>query len=172
LTWSEAGVGTVNASTGWALNVYFRKDAAGITAVGAADGAGGWDLELTATVTGAMAAGVWDWQAVATKGAASTTLDAGRLTILASLAYTGTPSSFDGRSEAEVELAEVRAAIRAIVVRGAAQYTIGSRSYSSLDLGRLTERESQLRAIVAREKAAARVSAGLGDPRNCFVRFG
>lgn len=34
------------------------------------------------------------------------------------------------------------------------------------------EREAQLKAIVAREKAAEKVAAGLGDPRNLFVRFG
>lgn len=165
-------MGTVNASQGWALNVYFRKAAAGITAVGAERSDGGWNLTLTAATTAGMAAGEWQWQAVTSKGAASTTLAAGRLEVLPSLAYSGTPSSFDGRSEAEIELAEVRAAIRALITKGATQYTIGSRSFTAIDLGKLTERESQLRAIVAREKAAARVAAGLGDPRNCFVRFG
>ena len=172
LTWVESAAGAVSSTDGWALNVYFRKAAAGITAAGTARGDGGWDLALTSTTTGTMAAGEWQWQAVATKAAASTTVDAGRLQILPGLAYTGTPSTFDGRSEAETELAEVRAAIRALITKGAQQYTIGSRSFSALDLGKLTERESQLKAIVAREKAAARVAAGLGDPRNVFVRFG
>ena len=67
--------------------------------------------------------------------------------------------------------AEVQTAIRALVSRGAQAYTIGSRSYTALDLGRLTARESQLKAIVAREKAAERVAAGLGDSRDLFVRF-
>jgi hypothetical protein len=171
LAWVEAAAGAVSSTDGWALNVYLRNAAAGITAVGADRGDGGWDLELTATTTGTMAAGEWQWQAVATKAAASTTLDAGRMQILPSLAYTGTPGTFDGRSEAETELAEVRAAIRTLITKGAQQYTIGSRSFTALNLGKLTERESQLRAIVAREKAAARVAAGLGDPRNVFVRF-
>jgi hypothetical protein len=34
------------------------------------------------------------------------------------------------------------------------------------------QRESQLKAIVAREKAAEKVAAGLGDPRSLYVRFG
>jgi hypothetical protein len=172
LEWIEAAAGAVSSADGWALNVYLRKAAAGITAVGAARTDGGWDLTLTATTTAAMGTGEGQWQAVASKDAASTTLDAGRLQILPSLVYSDTPAAFDGRSEAEIELAEVRAAIRALITKGAQQYTIGSRSFSALDLGKLTERESQLRAIVAREKAAARVAAGLGDPRNVFVRFG
>jgi hypothetical protein len=172
LEWDEAAAGSVSSNNGWALNVYFRKAAAGITAVGTANASGGWDLALTAATTAGMSSGEWSWQAQVSKASAVTTLSAGRLTVLQSLAYSGSPSAFDDRSEAEAELAEVRAAIRAIVVRGAAQYTIGSRSYSSLDLGRLTERESQLKAIVARERVAARLAAGLGDPRDCYVRFG
>ena len=92
--------------------------------------------------------------------------------MLASLAYTGTPATFDGRSEAEVELAEVRAAIRGLITGGVAQYTIGTRTATKLDLPKLMERESNLKAIVARERAAARLAAGLGDPRNLLVRFG
>ena len=33
------------------------------------------------------------------------------------------------------------------------------------------QREAQLKAIVAREKAAEKVAAGLGNPGNLFVRF-
>jgi len=172
LEWTEAAAGAVSSADGWALSVFYRLGSAGITAVGAARTDGGWDLTLTASTTTAMATGEWQWQAVASKGSVSTTLDAGRLQILPSLAYTGTPAAFDGRSETEIELAEVRAAIRLLITNRSAQYTIGSRSFTALDLGKLTERESQLKAIVAREKAAARVAAGLGDPRNCFVRFG
>ena len=47
-----------------------------------------------------------------------------------------------------------------------------SRSFTSNDLGQLMEREAQLKAIVARERAAEKVAAGLGDPRSLFVRFG
>ena len=35
----------------------------------------------------------------------------------------------------------------------------------------LIKRESQLKAIVNRERAAEKVAAGLGDPRSVFVRF-
>ena len=51
------------------------------------------------------------------------------------------------------------------------QYSIGNRSYTSNDLGLLMQREAQLKAIVARERAAEKIAQGLGDPRNVFVRF-
>jgi hypothetical protein len=159
-------------STSWTLAVYFRKGTAGATATGAARADGGWDLTLTATQTGALAVGRWDWQALATNGSAKATLRTGSLTVEASLAYSGTPASFDGRSQAEQDLEAVQAAIRALVVRGAQQYSIGSRSYTAMDVGKLMERESHLKGVVAREKAADRIAAGLGDPRNLFVRFG
>ena len=57
-------------------------------------------------------------------------------------------------------------------MKGAKQYTIGNRSFTAIDLAQLMEREAQLKAIVARERAAEKVAAGLGDPRNLFVRFG
>jgi hypothetical protein len=118
-----------------------------------------------------MDAGAWVAQVVATQGAERLTLAASSVTVLADLAYTGTPGAFDGRSAAEVELAEVRAAIRALITKGAASYAIGSRNYTALDLGRLTARESQLRGIVAREQAAAALANGRADARNVFVRF-
>jgi len=36
----------------------------------------------------------------------------------------------------------------------------------------LMEREAQLKAIVARERAAEKVAAGLGNPHSLYVRFG
>ena len=34
------------------------------------------------------------------------------------------------------------------------------------------QREAQLKAIVARERAAEKVAQGLGNPMSMFVRFG
>jgi hypothetical protein len=101
-----------------------------------------------------------------------TTIATGSSDVLPSLAYTGTPAALDGRSQAEQDLDAVQAAIRALVTRGAKSYTIGGRSWTSNDLGLLMQREAQLKAVVARERAGEAVAAGLGDPGNLFVRFG
>ena len=139
---------------------------------GAADGAGGWDLTIAAATTAGFNAGSWYWQAQASSGGVIITLASGSLQVLNSLAYTGTPAAVDGRSEAEVDLAAVQTAIRTIIAGGVTQYMIGNRQAIKLDLGKLMERESYLKGIVAREKAAEKIAAGLGDPRNLFVRFG
>lgn len=160
-------------SASWTLQVDFRTNTAGegATVAGSARSDGGWDVSLSATTTADWDAGTWYWQKRITSGAVVVAIGSGTTQVLPSLSYTGDPTAFDGRSQAEQDLDAVQAAIRAIVAKGAKQYSIGNRSYTSNDLGLLMQREAQLKAIVARERAAEKIAQGLGDPRNVFVRF-
>lgn len=177
VSWLQAAatdtLGNAVTSQDWTLTTYLRMNTAGegVTVVGVADGSGGWTNTIAAATTAAMDAGVWYWQAAATSGSAVVTIGAGSLTVNPSLAYSGTAAAFDGRSQAEQDLEAVQTAIRAIISKGSKQYTIGTRSFTTIDLPALMQRESQLKAIVAKEKAAESVAAGLGDPRRVFVRF-
>ena len=161
-------------SSVWTLTYFLRSNTAaeGATVVGVADAVGGWDFTLAAATTTDFDAGTWYWTAQATSGLLAQTLGTGSLTVLPSLAYTGTPAAFDGRSQNEIDLAAVQTAIRTIVSGGVSQYAIGSRQATKLDLGMLMKREAMLKGEVARERAAEKIAAGLGDPRNLFVRFG
>jgi len=176
VTWIEP-VATVNdspaTSASWTLQVTFRTNIAGegATATGSARSDGGWDVSLSATTTADWDAGTWYWEKKITSGAVVVVIGKGTTKVLPSLAYTGDPTAFDGRSQAEQDLDAVQAAIRAIISKGAKQYSIGGRSYTANDLNVLMQRESQLKAIVARERAAEKIAQGLGDPRNVFVRF-
>lgn len=178
LTWNDPsavdGTGALVSSAAWTLTYYLRTNTAseGATVVGTAGAAGSWDFTIAAATTTAFDAGTWSWTARATNGALAMTMGSGSLTVLPSLVYTGTPTAFDGRSQAEIDLAAVQTAIRTIISGGVSQYAIGSRQATKLDLGMLMKRESQLKAEVARERAAEKIAAGLGDPRNLFVRFG
>jgi hypothetical protein len=160
-------------SSTWTLTVTFRTNTAGegATAAGTARADGGWDVALSATTTESWDTGTWYWQKKLISGAVVVVIGSGTTEVLPSLAYTGDPTAFDGRSQAEQDLDAIQAAIRAIASKGAKQYSIGSRSYTSNDLGLLMQREAQLKAIVARERAAEKIAQGLGDPRNLFVRF-
>ena len=157
----------------WTLQVDFRTNTAGegATVAGSARSDGGWDVALSAATTESWASGTWYWQRRITSGAVVVVTGSGTTEVLPSLSFTGDPTAFDGRSQAEQDLDAVQAAIRAIVSKGAKQYSIGNRSYTSNDLGLLMQREAQLKAIVARERAAEKIAQGLGDPRNVFVRF-
>ena len=166
--------GNAATSATWTLTAYLRTNTAseGATITGTARSDGGWDLVIPANTSAGFDAGTWYWEVRATSGATVLALGAGTTTVMPSLIYQGSPGAFDGRSQAEQDLEAVQAAIRAIVSKGAKSYTIGSRKFDAADLGQLMQREAQLKAIVARERAAERVAAGLGDPRNLFVRFG
>ena len=159
-------------SASWTLTYYLRTNTAseGASVVGSADGTG-WTFTLAAATSAGFDAGDWYWQAIATSGSEKVTLGAGQLEVLAALEYSGTPSAFDGRSQAQQDLDAVQAAIRAIISGGAKQYSIGSRSFTKLDLGELMERESKLKAEVKREQMADLIANGLGNPHNLFVRF-
>jgi len=159
-------------SGSWTLTYYLRTNTAseGATVVGTASGTG-WDFVLAAATSAGFDAGQWYWQAIATSGSDKVTLGAGQLQVLAALNYTGTPGAFDGRSQAQIDLDAVQVAIRTIVSGGAKQYSIGSRSFTKLDLSELMERESKLKAEVKREQMADLIANGLGNPHNLFVRF-
>lgn len=161
-------------SATWTLTTFLRFNAASeaATITGAARADGGWDMAISANTTAAFDAGTWSWQSRINSGGTTITIGTGSTLVVASLSYAGSAAAFDGRSQAQQDLDAVQAAIRAIISKGARQYTIGSRSYTAQDLGQLMEREAQLKAIVARERAAEKVAAGLGDPRSLFVRFG
>tara|TARA_R110002020_G_scaffold130412_4_gene291754 strand:- start:1439 stop:2026 length:588 start_codon:yes stop_codon:yes gene_type:complete len=163
-------------STTHSLVYYFRlnTEAEGVTATAVAYNSG-WKTTLSSAVSGAMAANPgWFFQAVLTKTSDNTVQEysRGQLELRPSLAYTGTPGAFDGRTQAQKDLDAVKAAIRSIVAGGAvSEYRIGTRNLKRYDLSELLELESRLKSIVAKENKAKLIASGLGDPHNLYVRF-
>ena len=163
-------------STTHSLVYYFRLNtqSEGVTATAVAYNSG-WKTTLTAAVSGSMLADPdWFFQAVLTKISDSTVQEysRGQIEVRPSLAYTGTPGAFDGRTQAQKDLDAVKAAIRSIVSGGAvSEYKIGSRNLKRYDLSELLELESRLKSIVAKENKAKLIASGLGDPHNLYVRF-
>lgn len=176
LKWRDNGAsGPLNesiTSADWALTYYLRTNAnqEGHTVIGTSYGTG-WEFTISATDSAGFDAGSWFFNAEASKGSEKFTLGSGRLEVFASLAYTGQPGAFDGRTQAEQDLDAVTSAIRSIIADKAAEYSIGNRTFKRIDLAELRVRESQLKAIVARERKAAMVANGLGDPHSLYVRF-
>jgi hypothetical protein len=158
------------------LVYYFRlnTNSQGLTATSVAYDSG-WKTTLTAAVTAAADPSPnWFFQAVLTKISDSTVQEysRGQIEIQPSLAYTGTPGAFDGRTQAQQDLDAVKAAVRSIVSGGAvSEYRIGTRNLKRYDLSELLELESRLKSIVAKENKAKLIASGLGDPHNLYVRF-
>lgn len=142
-----------------AVSVWFRTNTAGagVEAVGALNSDGEWELVLEGAVTAAMVSGEWAWQAIAVLPTGTTTYDSGRIKVLVSFAFSGTPGAVDLRSQAEKDLAEVEEAIR-VLSSGAQSYTIGTvaggRTFSRPQLAQLIAWRDRLIQQVSAEQIA------------------
>jgi hypothetical protein len=155
-----------------AVTVWLRTDATANNAA-SVEGVlvgGLWTFSLAGEVTATWTPGEWAVQFVAELPAGpSTYRPIARITVRQSLLFGETASALDPRSPSEVELAELRVAIRAVY--RSAEYRIGSatgqRMLKRADLPWLLERERELMRRVANEKRAA---AG-GGPRRVLTHF-
>ena len=166
-------VGDTISSSDYTLTWYARTNTAseGATIVGVAEGTG-WRITVPATTTTGFDAGLWTWQAIATKNALQYTAGRGQFTVKATLSYSGTPGAFDDRSRAEIDLGYVETAIRTLAQGGVVQeYTIGSRSLKRYKMSELLQLRDTLKAEVDRERRAEKVKQGLGTPGVTRVRF-
>tara|TARA_X000000368_G_scaffold227221_1_gene179388 strand:- start:35194 stop:35769 length:576 start_codon:yes stop_codon:yes gene_type:complete len=156
----------------YALTYYLRtnRDGQGKTVTGT-NYSTGWEFVLTSAESVAMDAGDWEFQAIATKSDDTVVLAKGRFQILASLSFTGTSGAHDPRTDTEKELEVFVAAINALGSDKTKQFTIGTRTFSRIDLPDLIARESQLRGRLWRERRADLKAQGLGDPNRLHVRF-
>jgi hypothetical protein len=156
---------------GWTLTYYFAGPTV-FNVVGTADG-DGWDVALSAAQTLAMTAAAdpnYSWQAIATNGANRITVGVGQVRVVANLA-TAT-AGFDGRSQDEIDLDAVRAAIRARVSGGGViEYSIGSRRLRNETLSELRAMEQDLMAKVSKARRKQKIANGEGDPRTSYVSF-
>ena len=160
-------------SGSWTLTYYLRTNTnhEAHTATGSAFGLG-WEFTISATDSDGFDAGDWFWQALATKGSEAITIGAGQIEVLAGLDYTGDAAAFDGRTQAEKDLAAVQKAIRDIANGNAVKtYTVAGRSLTRYEMSDLIALESKLKFEVQRERRAALIANGKGDPFNLFVRF-
>lgn len=156
------------------LTYYLRtNNAAGATVGGTLSG-DSWAFTLQDTITSTFPLGQWFYQAISVTAGEPTTERTGGFIVAASLAYAGSPTALDLRSQAEIDLAAVEAAIRALV-SGAQEYRIGTptggRMVKRADLAQLIAWRDRLKADVAREKLAENVANGKGDGRSLLVRF-
>ena len=156
----------------YSLTFYLRsnREGQGKTIVGSTYGTG-WEFVLSASDSSGMDAGDWIYQAIASKSDDTVTLAQGRFVVKESLAYSGTAYAYDPRTETEKELDLFVAAIKALGTDKAQSYTIGTRTFTRIDLADLIQRESQLRARLKREQRSSLRAQGLGDPNRLHVRF-
>ena len=171
---TTAGINETISSPNWTLEYFLRTNTAseGHIATGTQyQNSTGWQFTISATDSAVFDAGNWFWSARAFKSGKVFEIGSGELVVKQSLQYTGTPSAIDNRTQTEIDLDAVTAAIRAIIADKAAKYSIGGRSFERINLPELRAREAELKARVFSEKRYSLKSQGLGDPKNLYVHF-
>ena len=171
---TTAGINETISSPDWTLEYFLRTNTAseGHIATGTQySNSTGWQFTISATDSAGFDAGNWFWSARAFKSGKVFEIGNGELVVKQSLQYTGTPAAIDNRTQTEIDLDAVTAAIRAIIADKAAKYSIGGRSFERINLPELRAREAELKARVFSEKRYSLKSQGLGDPKNLYVHF-
>lgn len=135
---------------------------------------GAWRTTLPGNASAALNTGNavvrWYWQASVAAAGVKTTVGEGVVDVEPNFANAAT---FDGRTQAERDLAAVNAEISARASGGATvEYTIGSRSLKKEPLAALIALQRHLQLAIQREGRASAIAAGLGNPGRVLVRFG
>jgi len=173
IAWTEtdAPAGTT------AITAYLRTRAAsGAAVTGTDNGDGTFAFAIPAATTAGLTAGDYLAQFLATVDGQPRTYREVRFRVERSLAFVGSATSLDLRSQAEIDLDAVEDAIRALT-SGAQEYRIGTgtgnggRMVRRADLSDLIAWRDRLKAEVVKEKQAADIENGKGDPNKLYVRF-
>lgn len=131
--------------------------------------ADGWTVTIPSSSSNNLPAGDYAWQAFLTSSGKRYTVGSGVVSVKPNIALQ--TNGFDARSQIEQDIAAVEAEIRARATGGATiEYSIGNRSLKKESISALLSLRSALRADLARERAAKRLSDGVG--RSIGIRFG
>lgn len=178
-TWTDPSYvdaqGNSISSQTYGLTYSLRGPSTGLDLAGTSSGSG-WKFAFTTAQTAALNAGsadaIWYWQAVATKSGYRATAGSGTLRVRPNVNGLAAGATFDGRSQAEIDLAAVRAEMSARISGGATvEYTIGTRSLKKEPMAALIEMEQRLLRMIRRQKAQTAAANGLGNPGRIGVRF-
>ena len=171
---SQDYYGNSISSPDWSVVYYLRTKVGAIGAtVNSSAYIDGFKFTIPSNVSATFLAGDWFYQAIANKsGAEKQTIASGQFEVLKSLEFSGTASSYDGRSQVEKDLETIETAIRNLISGGLIkEYKIGTRNAKKYELSELLTLKSQYKVELVREKQAETMANGLGNPRATFVRF-
>lgn len=170
-TWSWTKSLADYAAPAWTLRYYLRGKAGEIDIVATASGSDHL-VSVAKATTAAYKAGLYRWTAVLDDGTTRKTLmPDGLITLKPDPAKIG--AGFDPRTHARKALEAIEATIEG---RATSQQldlvsvTIGSRA-KQRDVTTLMPWHDRYKAIVANEEDAAKVAAGLGNPRHIYTRL-
>lgn len=149
-------------STGYTLKYVIAGPIPAPLIIQAVASGNGWQTTLTTTDSATLVAGLYSWKAQIFATGVRFTLDEGELTVEADLILAG--ANYDGRSQAEIALANAREALAVFQSSGGRiqHYTIGSRSMSF-------QKDSDILAVVNFWKAEVDKEKMIANPRRRFI---
>jgi hypothetical protein len=155
-------------AAGWTLSYRFNNGTALTTVAGTDNTDGTFLVTVSATVSGAMAAGDWPYSAIVTKGSDVYEVDTGTLTVEASFG-----SASEGRSFAKEMLDLVEEGIRLKLQNSptVASYAINGRSLQNWTYDQLHAERNRWRREYEAERQADKISKGQGTGSRIRVEF-
>lgn len=160
ITWNQVVDGFNSSSD--TLSCFVRGLSGGLNLTGVSDGEGGWNFTILEDQSNSLPPGAYKAQFVVFSGAGRKTLGDADLLVCPSFENL---TEFDARLREEKELEEITKAIARLASGAVAEYRIGDRMVRYQDMAQLTQRQRELRAIVARLKGKN------GNPNNIKIRF-
>jgi hypothetical protein len=138
-----------------------------VTATTAADGS--FLATLNSTITSAMVAGDYVWQAFISRksDAAKVSVGEGSITLLSNLDQNGA----DNRSHAQIMVEKIQSLLEGRADKDVSSYSIQGRSLSKLSIADLMMWRDYYRKEVAKEKQDALIAAGKSSGATVKVRF-
>lgn len=158
------------AGAGWVLKYrLLPRDAAG-AAIDLTCVASGDDhvANATAAATAGWKAGSYTWSSWVELGGVKHSIAQGQITLAPDpRVFSGV---LDGRSQAEIALANIRSVLAGVASKNVLRYEIGGRSLEHYQIAELIKLESKLAQDVKREQNAAGMNSGRPSRRQIFGR--
>jgi hypothetical protein len=156
-------------ATVWTLKYRLINAAGKVDITATADGTDHL-VGVSATTSAAYAAGSYAWTAWVEKAGERVTVGGGTMVIAPNLAV---QNSFDARSDAAIIVDQLMAAYKTFTATQGhvAEYEIAGRRMKYRSSAEILEQLNHWQAILATEKRAERMAAGLGAGNKLLVRF-
>lgn len=157
------------ADDGWVLTYAFRGGVV-LDVAAIADGSD-HSVTLSATATGALAAGAYWWQSYATKGSERFDVEAGSLQVIADLASLQ-GGVYDGRTHEKKVLDSLQATLEGRASTLDREVKINGREVKFYEMTDILVFYDKYKALVAQQDNQERVNRGEKSSSNVYMRFG
>lgn len=169
LTWTKS-LSDYLPADGWTLTYYFRGAGKGFNAE-ATEETGAFLINVAATVTAEMSAGVYSWQAFVSKDDEKFLVDSGEVTAKAGFLVVDPTMTVDNRSEIKKTLDAIDAAIKGKATKDQMEYAIGNRQLKRYSISELIEARTLYAKLYSQERRTEKLKQGAPFAKTIRVRF-